>query len=115
MGEYVGLDTSSPDSYYQFMHENFFKHIDIPPHNINLLNGNATDLTEECKRYEEKIKSYNKINLFVGEIGVDGHIAFNKPTSSLNSRTRVQYLTSTTRQANARFLIMMLEKYLNKH
>ena len=52
------------------------------------LNGNAPDLDAECARYEEKIKSYGGIDLFMGGIGPDGHIAFNEPGSSLTSRTR---------------------------
>lgn len=103
MDEYVGLAPSHPESYYNFMHTNFFNHIDIQPQNINLLDGLAEDLDAECKRYEEKIKSYGKINLFMGGIGLDGHIAFNEPASSLASRTRLKTLTPDTRIANSRF------------
>lgn len=103
MDEYVGLEPSHPESYYSFMHNNFFNHIDIQPQNINLLNGLADDLEAECLRYEEKIKSYGKINLFMGGIGIDGHIAFNEPGSSLASRTRIKTLTADTRIANSRF------------
>ncbi|MEI6897757.1 MAG: glucosamine-6-phosphate deaminase [Psychromonas sp.] len=103
MDEYVGLEPSHPQSYHHFMHENFFNHIDIQPKNINLLDGLADDLSGECLRYEEKIKSYGQINLFMGGIGTDGHIAFNEPASSLVSRTRVKTLTPDTRTANSRF------------
>ena len=103
MDEYVGLEPSHPESYYSFMHNNFFSHVDIQEKNINLLNGLADDLEEECQRYEDKIKSYGKINLFMGGVGVDGHIAFNEPGSSLSSRTRVKTLTPDTLQANSRF------------
>ncbi|WP_354623553.1 glucosamine-6-phosphate deaminase [Psychromonas sp. MME2] len=103
MDEYVGIEPSHPESYYSFMHNNFFNHIDIKPENINLLNGLAEDLEAECLRYEEKIKSYGKINLFMGGIGEDGHIAFNEPGSSLASRTRIKTLTPHTRQVNSRF------------
>ncbi len=103
MDEYVGIKPSHPESYYSFMHNNFFNHIDIQPQNINLLNGLADDLEAECLRYEEKIKSYGKINLFMGGIGIDGHIAFNEPASSLASRTRIKTLTPDTRIANSRF------------
>ena len=68
------------------MWNNFFSHIDIKPENTNILNGNAADLDAECARYEEKIKSYGGIDLFMGGIGPDGHIAFNEPGSSLSSR-----------------------------
>ena len=65
--------------------------------------GEAEDLVAECKRYEDKIKSYGRINLFMGGVGNDGHIAFNEPASSLSSRTRVKTLTEDTRIANSRF------------
>ncbi len=103
MDEYVGLPASHPESYHTFMHHNFFDHIDIPRENINLLNGNAPDIDEECRRYEEKIKSYGKIHLFMGGVGNDGHIAFNEPASSLASRTRIKTLTEETRRVNSRF------------
>jgi len=103
MDEYVGIEPSHPESYYSFMHSNFFDHIDIQAKNINLLDGLADDLELECLRYEEKIKSYGKINLFMGGIGLDGHIAFNEPASSLASRTRLKTLTPDTRIANSRF------------
>ena len=57
MDEYVGLPKEHPESYHSFMHNNFFNHIDIQPQNINILNGNTNDHDEECRRYEEKIKS----------------------------------------------------------
>ena len=64
-----------PESYRSFLYNNFFNHINIQDSNVNLLNGNADDLDAECQRYEAKIASYGKINLFMGGIGVDGHIA----------------------------------------
>ncbi|MGL5186732.1 MAG: glucosamine-6-phosphate deaminase, partial [Plesiomonas shigelloides] len=103
MDEYVGLPEDHPESYHSFMHRNFFDHVDIKPENINLLDGNAADVHAECRRYEEKIKSYGKINLFMGGVGNDGHIAFNEPASSLASRTRIKTLTEDTRIANSRF------------
>ena len=103
MDEYVGLPKEHPESYHSFMHNNFFNHIDIQPQNINILNGNTNDHDEECRRYEEKIKSYGKIHLFMGGVGVDGHIAFNEPASSLSSRTRIKTLTPDTIIANSRF------------
>jgi glucosamine-6-phosphate deaminase len=103
MDEYVGLPQEHPESYHTFMYKNFFDHVDIPSENINLLNGNAPDIDEECRQYEAKIKSYGKINLFMGGVGNDGHIAFNEPASSLASRTRIKTLTHETRIANSRF------------
>jgi glucosamine-6-phosphate deaminase len=103
MDEYVGLPKTHPESFYAFMWNHFFSCIDIPKNNVNLLNGNATNLEKECKRYEDKINSYGQIHLFIGGIGPDGHIAFNEPGSSLTSRTRVKALTTDTMIANSRF------------
>lgn len=90
------------------MHQHLFNHIDIPPTQINILDGNAEDLNIECQRYEEKIKLLGGIRLFLSGIGGDGllffsfhsqlkqfigHIAFNEPGSSLKSRTRVAVLS----------------------
>lgn len=103
MDEYVGLPPEHHESYHFFMRESFFKHIDIRPENTNLLDGMTKDYEKECRSYEERIKSYGQINLFIGGVGTDGHIAFNEPGSSLSSRTRVKTLTSDTIKANARF------------
>lgn len=103
MDEYVDLPESHPESYHSFMFNNFFNHIDIPKENIHILNGNATDVEAECENYEKQIASYGGIDLFVGGIGPDGHIAFNEPGSSLTSRTRVKTLTTDTIVANSRF------------
>ncbi len=103
MDEYVGLPKEHPESYYSFMWNNFFNHVDIKPENVNILNGNAADLEAECERYENKIKACGGIDLFLGGIGPDGHIAFNEPGSSLSSRTRVKTLTMDTILANSRF------------
>ncbi|KAG0259574.1 Glucosamine-6-phosphate isomerase 1 [Mortierella polycephala] len=103
MDEYVGLPRDHPESYHSFMWSNFFKHIDILPENVHILDGNATDLDLECQRYEERIAAVGGIELFLGGIGPDGHIAFNEPGSSLNSRTRVKTLAYDTIVANARF------------
>jgi glucosamine-6-phosphate deaminase len=103
MDEYVGMSSSHSESYHHFMHQHFFNHIDIQPQHIHLLDGLAEDLEAECKRYEAKIKSIGKVNLFLGGVGSDGHIAFNEPGSSLASRTRVKTLTLDTRIANAHF------------
>lgn len=103
MDEYVGLPETHPQSYHYFMEENLFRHIDIPRENINIPNGNAPDLARECQEYEEKIVKAGGIGLFLGGIGVDGHLAFNEPGSSLTSRTRIKTLTLDTRIANSRF------------
>ncbi|MBQ4514596.1 MAG: glucosamine-6-phosphate deaminase [Anaerolineaceae bacterium] len=103
MDEYLGLPRDNDQSYWYFMHENLFDHIEIPAENINILNGMTDDPEGECARYEEKIASYGGIDLFMGGIGVDGHLAFNEPYTSLSSRTGVRNLTTDTRIVNARF------------
>jgi glucosamine-6-phosphate deaminase len=103
MDEYVGLGGDHPQSYRRFMWDNFFQFIDIPRENIHLLDGMAADLDAECAAYEAAIASLGGIELFLGGMGEDGHIAFNEPGSSLRSRTRIKTLTAETRLANARF------------
>ncbi|KAH1467588.1 hypothetical protein KXV68_004696 [Aspergillus fumigatus] len=103
MDEYVGLPRDHPESYHSFMYKHFFSHVDIPPQNINILDGNAPDLAAECASYEARIAGYGGIELFLGGVGADGHIAFNEPGSSLSSRTRVKTLAYDTILANSRF------------
>ncbi len=103
MDEYVGLPEEHPESYHSFMARNLFNHIDCPKENIHILNGNAKDLEAECANYERMIEEAGGIDLFIGGIGPDGHIAFNEPFSSLSSKTRVKTLTSDTIIANSRF------------
>ena len=103
MDEYVGLPEEHPESYHSFMWTNFFSHIDIKKENVHILNGNAKNLEAECAQYEDAIAAAGGIDLFMGGIGPDGHIAFNEPFSSLQSRTRVKSLTTDTIIANSRF------------
>ncbi|XP_046394101.1 glucosamine-6-phosphate isomerase isoform X2 [Ischnura elegans] len=103
MDEYVGLPRDHPESYHYYMWNNLFKHIDIDPKNVHILDGNASNLEKECEEFEENIKKSGGVELFVGGIGPDGHIAFNEPGSSLVSRTRVKTLAQDTLEANARF------------
>lgn len=103
MDEYIGISEDHPESYHYFMNHHLFSHVDIPEGNVNILNGNAKDLEKECAEYEAKILKYGGINLFLGGIGPDGHIAFNEPGSSLTSRTRIKTLTYDTILANSRF------------
>lgn len=103
MDEYIGLPEGHPESYHSFMWNNFFSHIDIKKEHVHILNGNAADPLKECADYEEAIKAAGGIDLFLGGIGPDGHIAFNEPGSSLSSRTRIKTLTTDTIIANSRF------------
>jgi len=110
MDEYVGLPKNHPQSYHSFMWNNFFSHIDIQEGNVNILDGNAADIKAECLAYEEKIKAVGGIDLFLGGIGPDGHLAFNEPGSSLSSRTRDKELNYDTKLANSRFFDNDLSK-----
>ncbi|MBN1615836.1 MAG: glucosamine-6-phosphate deaminase [Spirochaetales bacterium] len=103
MDEYLGLEKEHPQSYHRFMMDNFFSHVDVNLDNVHILDGMTSDPDAECRRFEEKIKSYGKIHLFMGGVGADGHIAFNEPGSSLTSRTRVKTLTQDTIIMNSRF------------
>jgi glucosamine-6-phosphate deaminase len=103
LDEYVGLPETHPQSYHAYMNRNFFNHVDIPRTQIHLLNGNAADIDAECQTYEDQIHAYGGIELLIGGVGEDGHVAFNEPGSSLGSRTRIKTLSHSTKLANARF------------
>ncbi|MCL1993126.1 MAG: glucosamine-6-phosphate deaminase [Spirochaetes bacterium] len=103
MDEYVGLPKEHPGSYHRFMMENLFDHVDIDPKHIRILDGMAQDKEKECGDYERAIKSAGGIELFLGGMGGNGHIAFNEPGSSFASRTRVIDLAQETINDNARF------------
>ncbi|HZJ80548.1 MAG TPA: glucosamine-6-phosphate deaminase [Dysgonamonadaceae bacterium] len=103
LDEYIGLDADHPQSYHTFMWKTLFNHIDIKKENVNIPNGVAEDIEAECEEYEQKIKDAGGIDLFLGGVGTDGHIAFNEPGSSLSSRTRIKTLTTKTIVDNSRF------------
>lgn len=110
MDEYVGIPKDHEQSYHTFMHNNFFSHVDIEKSNINIPDGNADNPEKECVEYEQKIESLGGIELFLGGMGADGHIAFNVPGSSLSSRTRVVNLNYDTILANSRFFDNDMDK-----
>ena len=103
MDEYVGIPADHPQSFCSYMRRNLFDHVNILPEHTFLLNGQAPDLTAECTRYEHAIAQVGGIDLFIGGIGRNGHIAFNEPGTPFHSRTHVTDLTPSTREANARF------------
>ena len=88
LDEYCKLDVNDKNSYHKFMHENLFDHINIPEENINFLNGNAEDMDEECKEYEEKIKKAGGIDIQLLGIGSNGHIAFKDGATLLLSKSQ---------------------------
>lgn len=101
LDEYVGLSPSHPASYNTYMRENLFRHIDISPKAIHIPDGTAKDIPGSCEQYEKDMKKAGGIDLQILGIGHDGHLAFNEPSSSLTSRTRIKTLTKVTRRANA--------------
>jgi len=103
LDEYVGLAKDDPNSYYHYMNEKLFKHIDIPKEHIHIPNGTAADLEKECNDYEQLILAQNHIDLQLLGLGVNGHIGFNEPGTPFSSRTSVVDLVESTINANARF------------
>lgn len=103
LDEYVGLPITHAQSYHHFMHENFFRHVNIPPQNIHIPSGTTTNYRAFCDWYEKRIVECGGIDIQILGIGSDGHIAFNEPTSSLSSRTRLKTLAKQTIDDNARF------------
>jgi glucosamine-6-phosphate deaminase len=85
------------------MYHNFFKKVNIPANNIHIPNGISVKQLEYCEQYESLIKNSGGIDLQILGIGRDGHIAFNEPSSSLSSRTRIKTLTQKTIKDNSRF------------
>jgi glucosamine-6-phosphate deaminase len=103
LDEYYGLGPDHPQSYYYYMFENLFNHVNVDPKKIHIPDGLAKDVKAFCEEYEEKIKKAGGIDLQILGIGRDGHIAFNEPGSSLASRTRLVALAEETIKDNARF------------
>src|SRR6478735_2465831 len=103
LDEYVGLGPKHEQSYHHFMHDNFFKHVNIAPSNIYIPSGTTRNYRAFCEWYEQRIKQCGGIDVQILGIGSDGHIAFNEPGSSLSSRTRLKTLAKSTIDDNARF------------
>lgn len=103
LDEYIGLEWSNPNSYHYFMEQTLFQHIDLPSENVHIPSGTAQNLEKECWNYESEIKRKGGIDLQVLGIGLNGHIGFNEPGTSFESRTQIVTLAESTRKANARF------------
>lgn len=103
LDEYIGISSEHEQSYHFYMKKRLFDHIQIPPENTYLPDGQAEDLEEECKRYDERIESLGGIDLQLLGIGVNGHIGFNEPGTPFDSKTHIVELSESTRKANARF------------
>lgn len=100
LDEYFPMSADSIHSYHKWMHANFFDHVNIPAANIHIPRGDvpADEIENWCAEYEEAIRQVGGIQLQLLGIGRTGHIAFNEPGSSFNSRTRLVALDPVTRK-----------------
>lgn len=103
LDEYVGLPAEHPESYRSYMKRHLFDHVDLPPSQAHIPDGNAPDLEAECRRYDGKIEAAGPIDLLLLGLGHNGHIGFNEPAPFLIAGTHVAELSEETRRANARF------------
>lgn len=103
LDEYCDLDKNDKNSYYTFMHDNLFNHIDIKEENVNFLDGNAEDCDAESKRYAEAIKAAGGIDLQLLGIGTNGHIAFNEPADKFTDEAFKVTLTQSTIDSNQQY------------
>ena len=103
LDEYYPISQRNDQSYYYFMYENLFDHINVAPENINIPNGSAPDPLAECRSYEDKLTANGFIDLQVLGIGQNGHIGFNEPDGCLHASTHITELTESTITANSRF------------
>lgn len=102
LDEYIGLPQTHEQTYYTFMNENLFDHIDIDKNNVHLPDGSVEDAQAEADRYNEMLEK-TTIDLQLLGIGTNGHIGFNEPGSSFDGLTEVVELTPETIEANSRY------------
>lgn len=103
LDEYYGITDENKQSYYYYMMENLFKHINIDKKHINIPNGMAKNIEEECAGYERKIGEAGGIDLQILGIGVNGHIGFNEPNANFEAQTHLVNLNEKTIKSNSRF------------
>ncbi|MEC0246095.1 glucosamine-6-phosphate deaminase [Paenibacillus chitinolyticus] len=103
LDEYVGLPDGHAESYRTYMNEHLFRHIDVQPERTRIPNGNASDLQEECARYNRELDEIKQVDLQILGLGHNGHIGFNEPADELHGATHLVELDHKTREANARF------------
>lgn len=100
LDEYCDLPKDDKNSYYTFMHENLFNHIDVKEENVNFLNGNAEDTDSECMRYDDLLTE-NKIDIQLLGVGRNGHIGFNEPSNKFTKGSFKVRLSQSTIDANS--------------
>jgi len=103
LDEYIGLSGTNKNSYRYYMNENLFDHIDVHKEKTFIPHGDVQDFEAECRRYDELIETNGGIDLQILGIGNNGHIGFNEPGTSFDSKTHLVDLKSSTIEANARF------------
>ena len=103
LDEYKGLPRENDQSYYYFMHDNLFDHVNVKPENTHLPDGTKEDANEECARYEELIRSLGGQDLQLLGLGHNGHIGFNEPDTVFEKTTHCVDLQESTIEANKRF------------
>ncbi|MEF3306486.1 glucosamine-6-phosphate deaminase [Paenibacillus sp. GYB003] len=103
LDEYVGIPEDHPESYHAYMKRHLFDHVDFAPERTHIPNGNASDLEQECARYNQLLDDAKQIDLQLLGLGHNGHIGFNEPDHALVSGTHIVKLKDETREANARF------------
>ena len=103
LDEYKGLTRDNDQSYYYFMHENLFKHVNISEANTHIPNGTEEDAEKEAARYEKEVKSLGGVDLQLLGIGHNGHIGFNEPSDIFPKNTHIVDLQESTIEANKRF------------
>jgi glucosamine-6-phosphate deaminase len=100
LDEYVGIAPDHPGAFRRYLQDMLYRHIDLPFAQAHCPDGLAADLPAACVRYEAEIAAAGGLDLVLLGLGTDGHIAFNEPTSSFGSRTRIKTLADETRAAN---------------
>ncbi len=103
LDEYYPISKNNNQSYYYFMNENLFSHVDIKAENTDIPNGEAEDAENECKDYENRIAQTDGVDIQILGIGQNGHIGFNEPDDALIATTHLTSLTQNTIEANSRF------------
>jgi glucosamine-6-phosphate deaminase len=101
LDEYLEVPENHPGSLRFFMEENLFQRVNLDRSRIHVPDGNATNIEAACDAYEFAIRKSGGIDVQILGVGVEAHIGFNEPSSSLASRTRIKTLTDRTRRENA--------------
>ena len=103
LDEYVALPKNDKNSYYTFMHVQFFNNTDIKEENVHFLNGNADDVDEECRAYDKLIRNAGGIDIQLLGVGRNGHIGFNEPSNHFTKGSFKVKLTESTIEANSKY------------